>query len=81
LPNTAGTGGSNVTISSAASFQDGFGVGTLPNDYAVMVLPNQPAMASVTGKTTSGFSVVLTPPTASATLAAGVMDIIVLGNN
>jgi hypothetical protein len=83
LPNNvngAGTAGSNVTISLASSFQDGFGVGTLPNDYVVVVTPSAPAIPSVTGKTTSGFSVVLSPITASATVAAGTFDVLVLGN-
>jgi hypothetical protein len=83
LPNVAYTGGSagsNVTTSLATSFQDGYGVGTLPNDYCVVVNPSTPAIPSISGKTTSGFSVVLSPITASATVAAGSMDIIVLGN-
>ena len=81
VANAGGTAGANVTVSLATSFQDGYGVGTLPNDYAVMVLPSAPAIASVTGKTTSGFSVVLTPATASATIVAGSFDVVVLGNS
>jgi hypothetical protein len=81
VANTGGTGGSNVTVSLATSFQDGYGVGTLPNDYVVVVSPSAPAIPSVTGKTTSGFSVVLSPITASATVAAGTFDVVVLGNS
>jgi hypothetical protein len=52
LPNNvngAGTAGTNVTTSLATSFQDGYGVGTLPPDYVVQVTPSSPAIASVTG--------------------------------
>jgi hypothetical protein len=83
LPNVAnagGTAGANVTVSLATSFQDGFGVGMLPNDYVVVVTPSAPAIPSVTSKTTSGFSVVLSPITASATVAAGTFDVLILGN-
>jgi hypothetical protein len=84
LPNNAngaGTAGANVTTSLATSFQDGFGVGTLPDDYCVIVSPSAPAIASVSGKTSSGFSVILSPITASATIAAGTFDVVVLGNS
>jgi hypothetical protein len=83
VPNVANAGGSagaDVTTSLATSFVDQYGNGYLANDYCVLVTPNQDAMTSVTGKTTSGFSVVLTPKTASATIAAGTMDVVVLAN-
>jgi hypothetical protein len=80
VPNIGGSAGTHVTTSLATSFQDQFGTPFLPNDYCVMVTPNQDCMASVTGKTTSGFSVTLTPKTASATIAARNFDVVVLGN-
>ena len=46
---------------------------TLPanSNYGVIVTPNQDAVAYVTSKTTTGFSVVLNPRLAANTLAAG----------
>jgi hypothetical protein len=55
IANAGGTAGTNVTTSLATSFQDGYGVGTLPNDYCVIVSPSAPAIPSVTGKTTWDF--------------------------
>jgi hypothetical protein len=83
VPNVANAGGSagaDVTTSLATSFQDQYGNGFLPPDYAVIVTANQDAMTSVINKTPSGFSVVLTPKTASATIAAGTFDLVILGN-
>lgn len=79
--NSAGGGaGQSVTVSLATTFQDQFGNGVLPeNGYCVSVTPNQSATAYVTGKTTSGFSVVLVPVPTTATLAAGQFDILVMG--
>ena len=79
--NTAGGGaGQTVTISLATTFQDQYGVGVLPeNGYCAVVTPNQSAAAYVTGKTTSGFSVVLTPLPTTATLAAGTFDVLIMG--
>jgi hypothetical protein len=78
--NVAGSGaGSSVTTSLATTFQDNFGNPLLPAQglYSVQVTPNQPATASVTNKTSSGFSVVLSPLPSTATLAAGQYDILV----
>ena len=80
--NTAGGGaGQSVTTSLATTFQDQYGVGVLPanGQYCVSVTPNQSATAYVTGKTTSGFSVVLTPVPTTATLTAGTFDLTILG--
>jgi len=50
----------------------------LPASYGVYVTPSQAAVVSVTSKTTTGFSVTLTPVDATATLAAGTIDIFVI---
>lgn len=52
---------------------------TLPanSNYGVIVTPNQDAVAYVTSKTTTGFSVVLNPRLAANTLAAGTFDVII----
>ena len=47
-------------------------------NYNVFVSPNQDAVAYVTGKTNSGFNVVLNPRLAANTLAAGTFDLLVL---
>ncbi|MBJ9663185.1 hypothetical protein EFP18_12150 [Burkholderia glumae] len=47
----------------------------LPATYSVQVTPNQDAVAYVTSKSQSGFSVVLNPRLAANTLAAGTVDI------
>ncbi|WP_186095684.1 hypothetical protein [Burkholderia gladioli] len=48
---------------------------SLPPTYNVQVTPNQDAVAYVTSKTQTGFSVVLNPRLAANTLAAGTVDI------
>jgi hypothetical protein len=81
-PNSAGGGaGQPVTVSFATTFQDQFGQGVLPEDgrYSVAVNPGQSATAYATNKTSSGFSVVLTPVPSTGTLAVGTFDLIVLG--
>lgn len=84
IPNVAngagGGAGQDVTVSLATSFTDQWNQPFLPNDYCVLVTASQDAIASVTGKTTSGFSVTLTPKTASATIASGQFDVVVLAN-
>jgi hypothetical protein len=80
--NSAGGGaGQSVTIGMATTFQDQYGTGVLLSNgqYCVSVTPNQSATAYVTGKTTSGFSVVLTPLPTTATLAAGQFDVLIMG--
>jgi hypothetical protein len=83
-PNVAnvagGDAGADVTTSLATSFTDQWNQGFLPPDYCVLVTPNQDAAVSVTSKTSTGFNVVLTPKTASATIAAGTFDVVVLAN-
>ena len=80
-PNSAGgAAGQSVTISMATTFQDQYGNGVLPeNGYCAVVTPNQSATAYVTGKTTSGFSVVLVPLPSTATLTAGTFDVLIMG--
>jgi hypothetical protein len=83
LPNQANTGGggagSPVTASFANYFVDPFNNPQLPDppNYSVAVTPSQACLASVVGKTSTGFSVVLTPTPSSSTLAAGSFDVIV----
>jgi hypothetical protein len=52
---------------------------TLPAAYAVHVTPGSAVIASVlqSSKTNSGFSIVLTPLSSSATVAAGAIDVTV----
>lgn len=73
IANLAGTAGTDVTTAVAVTGYQ------LPATYAVVATPNQDAMASVTSKTSTGFNVVLTPKVATATIAAGTFDVIVIG--
>jgi hypothetical protein len=75
VPNAVGSGSSPVTVS--LSFVDQYGVGQLPQNgaYSVHVTPSQACFVSVTGKTASGFSVVLTP--LSTGTIAGTFDVLV----
>lgn len=77
VPNVAG-GSPGAAVSTPIVLQDQYNVGLLPppNNYSVIVTPSQNATAVVTGKTTSGFTVTLTP--LSGTLAAGTFDVIVM---
>ena len=81
--NTAGgSAGASVIVSMATTFQDRYGSGLLPGDstsgwYSVAINPGQSATAYATNKTSSGFSVVLTPVPSTATLAAGTFDVLV----
>ncbi len=50
----------------------------LPAAYDVIVTPNQDAVAYVTSKTLTGFSVVLNPRLAANTLAAGTFDVLIV---
>jgi hypothetical protein len=60
------------------AFQDMYGSGLLPQNgaYAVAVTPSQACAVSVSSKSTTGFTVTLTPPS-SGTIAAGTIDILV----
>lgn len=75
VASAAGAGaGDSVTV--AVAFEE-----TLPADYAVVVNPDQDATWYVpqSSKTATGFNVVLNPRLASATLAAGAIDVLVFG--
>ena len=77
IANAAGSGaGASVVV--AITNVDQFGVGRLPGNFAVVVSPSQSCFASVSNKSTSGFTITLTPLTSSATLAAGSTDAILL---
>jgi hypothetical protein len=68
-----GTAGAAVTVA--------IGNLVLPSVYVVHVTPGSGVAASVlqSSKTNSGFSVVLTPLSSSATVAAGAIDVMVFG--
>jgi hypothetical protein len=83
VANAAGSG-DGASVTTPLTFEDQFGNGQLPGDsgqgrYTVSVTPSQPCVATVTGKTSSGFNVVLTPLSSGAALAAGSFDLIVVG--
>jgi hypothetical protein len=72
VPNVAGgSAGAAVTVAISGL--------TLPAAYAVHVTPGSAVIASVlqSSKTNSGFSIVLTPLSSSATVAAGAIDVTV----
>ena len=75
VANVAG-GGAGSSVSTTVSLT-GYQLPTA--GYCVLVTPSQAATANVTTKTTTSFVVVLTPVVATATLAAGTFDVIVLG--
>ena len=76
IPNAAGSGSSPVSVS--VSFTDPYGVGTLPANgaYSVTVTASQACAVSVTNKSTTGFTVTLTP-LSSGSIASGVFDCLV----
>jgi hypothetical protein len=83
VANPAGSGaGASVTV--AVTFTDQFGNGQLPQgstpqSYSVHVTPSQPCFVTVSNKTTTGFTVTLTPTASGVTLAAGSFDVVVVG--
>jgi hypothetical protein len=76
-PNASGA--TNTPVSTAVSFTDAFGNGTLPQggNYCVVVTPSQACFVSVSAKTVSGFNVTLTPTSSSTAIAAGSFDCLV----
>ena len=78
VPNVAG-GSAGASVSTAVTFQDQFGNGQLPANYTAYVTPSQACFATITGRTATGFNVVLTPATSATTLAAGTFDCTVVG--
>jgi hypothetical protein len=84
VPNAAGSGAGQPITVVISSFVDQYNNGLLPigngsQDYSVQVTPSQPCAVSISGKTTSGFTVTLTPINSSTTLAAGTFDVTVVG--
>ncbi|HEP6426903.1 TPA: hypothetical protein VDB83_001174 [Burkholderia cenocepacia] len=51
---------------------------SLPANYSVLVNPGQDATWYVSNKTSTGFTVTLTPRLAASTLAAGAFDVVVV---
>lgn len=72
VTNAAG-GSAGTAVTTAVAFAN-----ELPADYAVFVQPGQDATAYVSSKTATGFNVVLTPRLATATIAAGSFDVLVV---
>ena len=68
----ANAAGAGATVATAVSFSG------LPASYAVNVTPSQACFATVSGKTTAGFNVVLTPKDGSTTLSSGTFDVVVV---
>ncbi|GEM_PF-5735931 len=71
VANAAG-GGAGAAVVTAVS------VPGLPASYSVLVNPGQDATAFVSGKTSTGFNVTLTPRLAANTLAAGTFDVVIV---
>jgi hypothetical protein len=76
-PNVAGgSAGATVTINVSKLSGDGVTPG-LPANYYVHMTPNQPnAFATVSNKTTTGFTITLSP-LSTYTIVAGTVDFIV----
>jgi hypothetical protein len=76
--NAAGSGqGATVTVQCNFVGQWGQPLLPSPSSYVVSVAASQACFHSVSNKTASGFTVVLTPTSSTATLAAGSIDCIV----
>jgi hypothetical protein len=80
VANAAGSGAGNPVTITVSNLVDQYGNGMLPASgaYCVIASPSQACMASITTKTTSGFTLTLTPPS-GVTLAAGTFDVLVHG--
>jgi hypothetical protein len=79
VANAAGSGeGASVTVT-ISNIVDKYGSGLLPRTYVVNALASQAATVTVSSKTTSGFTLTLTPISSSVTLAAGSVDVLVFG--
>lgn len=74
IANAAG-GAAGAAVTTAVTLSQ-----ELPTNYGVFVTVDNTVSASVaiTGKTANGFNVVLTPNPATATLAAGTFDVLVV---
>jgi hypothetical protein len=78
VPNAAG-GSAGASVSTPVSFTDQYGNGLLAAVYTAYVTPSQTCFVTITGRTSTGFNVVLTPTSGSVTLAAGTFDVTVVG--
>jgi hypothetical protein len=73
------SGAASTPVTTPVSFTGLYGAPLLPgNGYAVNVTPSQACFVSVTGKTSSGFNVVLTPLSGQS-IAAGTFSVSVHG--
>jgi hypothetical protein len=74
VANVIGGGAGQSVVTAVGGFTN------LPanGNYAVVVTPNQDAVAYVSGKTSTGFNVTLNPRLAANTLAAGTFDLLVM---
>jgi hypothetical protein len=73
------SGAASTPVNTTVTFSGQFGAPVLPaNGYAVNVTPSQPCFVSVTNKTASGFTVVLTPLSGQS-IAAGTFSVSVHG--
>jgi hypothetical protein len=78
IANAAGNG-NGVAVSTNVQFVDAFGSGRLPQSlvYGVHCTPSQACLTPViSNKSTTGFTVTLSPPS-GVTLSAGTFDVIV----
>ncbi|WP_413444137.1 hypothetical protein [Herbaspirillum frisingense] len=76
LPSQANAAGGSAGASVSTTIT---GLAGLPAKYSVLVNPGQDASWYVTNKTSTGFTVVMTPNAAANTLAAGTFDAVVIG--
>jgi len=77
VPNAAG-GSAGASVTAAVTFVDQYNSGTLPPVYTAFIQPSQNCFATISGRISSGFNVVLTPVNSSTTLAAGAFDVTVV---
>lgn len=67
-------GGAGQTVTVAVVFAE-----TMPANYAVFADPGQDAVCFVTARTAAGFTLNINPRLAANTLAAGTVNILVVG--
>jgi hypothetical protein len=75
VANAAGGAGASVTVPVTFPAQ----LGGLPPNYAVLVSPGQACFWSISAKTSTGFIVTLEPTSGSTSIAAGTIDVVVVG--
>ena len=80
VANAAGSGAGDAVTVAIANIIDQLGNGLLPSaTYVVTANASQPATVTVSGKTASGFTLTVSPIDSGTTLAAGTVDVVVLG--